>query len=182
METKSYTFNELKILAPFFEDPEKEFQIREISRITKINHTTIRKYLNEFVKFDYLKLKKEGIYPSYSANFSKQYLNLKLFYNLEKLRKSELVENLEKEFSYPVIVLFGSYSKARDFLSSDIDLCIISEINKEILLAKYEKLLNRKIQLHLLNKKTLNNMKQKNQELSNSILNGIVLSGEMEVI
>ncbi len=182
MEAKNYTFNELRILSPFFEDPEKEFQIREIARITKINHTTIREYLNQFLKFGYLKLKKEGIYPSYSSNFSKQYLNLKLFYNLEKLRKSRLIENLEKEFSYPVIILFGSYSKSRDFLSSDIDLCVVSETNKEISLEKDEKFLNRKIQLHFLNKKTINLMKQKNPELLNSILNGIVLSGELEVI
>lgn len=182
MEVKTYIFNELRILAPFFEDPEREFQMREIARITKINHTTIRKYLNQFLKFGYLKLKKEGIYPSYSSNSFKQYLNLKLFYNLEKLRKSLLIENLEKEFSYPIIVLFGSYSKARDFLSSDVDLGVISEIKKEFSIKKYEKLLNRKIQLHFLNKKTINFMKQKNPELLNNMLNGIVLSGELELI
>jgi len=182
MTTKNYTFNELNILSPFFEDPEKNFQIREISRITKINPTTIKKYLAEFTKCSYLKIKKEGIYPSYSVDFSKQYLNLKLFYNLEKIRNSGIIEEIEKELEYPAIIIFGSYSKARDFLSSDIDLCIISEAGKEFNPEKYEKTLNRKIQIHKLNKKEIKNMKEKNKELLNNILNGIVLSGEAEII
>ncbi|MBS3094726.1 nucleotidyltransferase domain-containing protein, partial [Candidatus Pacearchaeota archaeon] len=172
MDTKTYTFNELRILKPFFEDPEKKFQIREVSRAIKINPTTIRKYLNEFVQYGYLKIKKENIYPSYSTNFSKQYLNLKLFYNLEKIRNSGIIEEIEKEFEYPAIILFGSYSKARDFSSSDIDLCIISEVDKEFNSSKYEKMLNRKIQIHKFNKKEIKSMKEKNKELINNILNG----------
>ena len=49
METK------IAIMRPFFEDPDREFQIRELSRIVKINHTTVRKYLNGLVKESLLK-------------------------------------------------------------------------------------------------------------------------------
>ncbi|MBI2580817.1 ArsR family transcriptional regulator, partial [Candidatus Woesearchaeota archaeon] len=40
----------LTILKPFFEDPNRKFSIRELSRILKINHTTVRQYLNRLVK------------------------------------------------------------------------------------------------------------------------------------
>ncbi len=182
MEKENYTLKELEILKPFFENPEKAFQIRELSRLIKINHTTVRQHVNRLVGEGYLIIKKEGIYKTYSSNLSKKYLNLKLFYNLESIRKSKIIEFLEKEFDFPSIILFGSYSKAQNSVSSDIDLCIISEINKELNLKKYEELLNRKIQLHLINKKTINIVKSKNPHLLNSICNGIVLSGELEII
>lgn len=182
MKEKSAMLKELKILAPFFENPEREFQIREISRLIKINHTTIRQHLNKLVKEEYIKIKIGGIYQTYLSNISKKYLNLKLFYNLENIRISGLTEFLEKEYDFPEIVLFGSYSKAQNSINSDIDLCVISDINKELNLEKYEKYLNKKIQLHLINKKTMNLMKAKNPHLLNSICNGIVLSGELEII
>ena len=57
--------------------------------------------------------------------------NLKLFYNLENIRISGLVEFIEKEFDFPVIVLFGSYSKGTETKRSDIDLIIICIPGKE---------------------------------------------------
>lgn len=182
MREKTYTFKKLSILKPFFENPEKGFQIREISRTIKINPTTIRQYLNKLVKEEYLLIKKEGIYPAYYSNTSKKYLNLKLFYNLENIRNSDLIEFLEKEFDYPIIILFGSYSKAQDYLNSDIDLCIISDIEKEINLKEYEKRLDKKIQIHLIKRSMIKAMKLKNPHLLNSICNGLVLSGELEII
>lgn len=182
MKKENYMLKELKTLKPFFENPEKGFQIREVSRLIKINHTTIRQYLNKLAKEKYLIIKKEGTYKNYFSNPSKKYLNLKLFYNLENIRQSNLIELIEKEFDFPTIILFGSYSKAQNSANSDIDICIISEIKKEPNLEKYEKLLNKKIQMHLINKKTINSMKLKNPYLLNSICNGIVLSGELEII
>ena len=182
MKGKIYTFKELEVLKSFFDNPEKGFQIREISRLVNINPITIREYLNNLVKKEYLIIKKEGIYPAYYSKISKKYLNLKLFYNLENIRISGLVEFIEKEFDFPVIVLFGSYSKAQNSVNSDIDIGIISEINKEPNLKVYEKILNKKIQLHLINKKAMNFMKTKNPYLLNNLCNGIVLSGELEII
>ncbi len=176
METK------INILSSFFEDPKKGFHIRELARILKINHTTIRKYLNIFVKRDLLVLEKDDLYPSYKLVLSRETLNLKAYYNLEKLRKSGLIKELEKEYDFPIIVLFGSYSQAMDDLDSDIDICLISDINKELKIENYEKILNRKLNIHKFTKKAWENLKDKNSGLVNSICNGIVLSGELEVL
>ncbi|MGB9707825.1 MAG: nucleotidyltransferase domain-containing protein [Candidatus Pacearchaeota archaeon] len=176
METK------ITILSHFFENPNKEFYIREIARIAKINHTTVRQYLNKLIKEGLLLKSKKGLYPSYRLLLSKKTLNLKLFYNLEKIRESRLIEDLEKEYDMPVIVLFGSYAKAMDDLSSDIDICLITNIKKEINLEKYEKILRRRISLHKFTKKEWEIAKSKNKELVNNVCNGIVLSGELEVV
>ncbi len=176
METK------LNILAPFFEDPYREYSIRELSRIIKINHTTIRQHLNRYVKEELLEKKKGRIYPEYIAMLSKKFTNLKLYYNLEKIRISGIVEHLQKTFDFPVIVLFGSYAKAMDTNDSDIDLCVISNIHKELELKSFQKILHKPVNLHLFNKKEFENMKKKSLELVNNIANGIVLAGELEIL
>jgi predicted nucleotidyltransferase len=172
----------LNILRPFFRDPEKSFFIREISRIIKINHTTVRLYLNKFVKEELLIINKEGIYPSYRLSTTKKLLNLKSYFNIENLRISGLVEFLEKELDYPVIVLFGSYSKAQDTKDSDVDIFILTEIKKDFNIEKYEKILERTIALHIFTKKGFENSKLRNKELINNICNGIVLSGQFRVL
>ena len=53
---------ELAILEHFFENPTGEFHIREIARLTKLNHMTARAYLNHFVKEGLLSKKKSKIY------------------------------------------------------------------------------------------------------------------------
>jgi len=171
------------ILKPFFNNPDEKFHIREISKLTKINHTTIRKYLNNFTSENILKKTPGKPYPFFSANVhSKKYLNLKLFHNLEKLRTSKLIENLEKAYDYPVMVLFGSYAKSSDNLKSDIDIFILTTIKHEINLKTFEKVLERKINIHCFTEKEFKKAKVKNPELINSICNGITLSGQLEIL
>ncbi|MBI2144210.1 nucleotidyltransferase domain-containing protein [Candidatus Woesearchaeota archaeon] len=172
----------LATLKPFFEDPNRKFSIRELSRILKINHTTVRQYLNKMVKEELLSSKKEGVYLFYKLILSKKALNLKLYYNLEKIRDSKLVEDLEKAFDLPVIALFGSYAFARDDAESDIDICLISNVEKEFSIEKYEKSLNRKVSLHKFSKDSWNKAKKSNPNLVNNICNGIILSGELEAL
>lgn len=172
----------LAILRPFFEDPNSRFSIRELSRLLRINHTTVRQYLDKLVKEGFLSLKKEGVYSFYRIVLSKKTLNLKLYYNLEKIRNSNLIEDLERLYDLPVIVLFGSCASAMDDAGSDIDICIISDVEKEFPIEKYEKILNRKISLHRFSRGLWSRSKKSNPNLVNNICNGVVLSGELEVL
>ena len=172
----------LNILKPFFEEPNREFHIRERSRILKINHTSIRQYLNKLTKEDFLEFLKGKVYSSYKAKINKKFLNLKLYDNLEKLRISEIVEDLEKKFDYPAIIVFGSYASAYDDKNSDVDICLITNIKKEFNTEKYERILNRKVSPHFFSDKEWERNKIKNRQLVNNICNGIVLSGQLEVI
>jgi len=176
METK------LTTLEPFFINPNEKYSIRELSRIIGVNHTSVRQHLNKLVKEDFLSLKKEGIYSFYRLILNKKTLNLKLYYNLEKIRESKIIETIEQDFDYPVVVLFGSYADAMDDQNSDVDLCIISNIKKEPNLKKFEKKLDRKISIHKFNKATWEKARKSNQNLVNNICNGITLSGELEVL
>ena len=101
---------------------------------------------------------------------------------MEKLRKSRIVEDIEKSYDFPIVVLFGSYATATDTLDSDIDICVISNIEKEFSLEKYEKILNRKVSLHKFSKHSFDKAKKLNKGLVNNVCKGILLSGELEVL
>ena len=85
---------------------------------------------------------------------------------------------MTQEFSNPTIILFGSFSRGEDIEESDIDIYIETHSKKKISLKKFESSLNRNIQLF--KHKSIHQIR--NKDLANNIINGIVLSGYLEVL
>src|SRR3989344_2949318 len=96
------------------------------------------------------------------------FIKLQQIYYQEELKP--LCEQINKELVNPTIILFGSFAKAEINENSDIDLAIFTISNKKIELQKFERKLNRKIQVFLF--KDRNTLKE-NEELLNNILNGV---------
>ena len=168
--------NKLKIMNLFFEEPVRNFHLREISRLTKIAVTSVRNYLNELVKESLIKIDNKTIYPSYIANSENRMFNIyKQQTMLIKLFKSELIDHLEDELLPTCIVLFGSVKKGEYDKESDIDIFVQCD-RKELNLNKFEGKLNHNINL-LFN----SNPSKLSKELFNNIANGIVLSGYLKV-
>ena len=173
-------FKELNALKIFLESPTRDFNVREVARILKITPATASTQLNSFAKKGFLKQRKERNFIFYKANLESEiYLDLKIFYNIRKIRESGLIEELNKFYIKPLIVLFGSASHGLDVEGSDIDLLIISEKKSDFnQIKKYKKKLNRELQLFVVKKiKDL-----KNEHLINNVLNGIVLQGDLKWI
>ncbi len=173
-------FNELNILKIFFESPTREFNVREVARILKIAPATASKELKKFAKKEALKERKERNLILYQSKLDSEfYRDLKIFYNIRKIKESGLIEELNKFYLKPTIILFGSVAEGLDIESSDIDLVVISEKKNNFPDFKdYEKKLNRKIQIF--NVKNLKDLK--NNHLINNVLSGIVLQGEIKWI
>ena len=169
--------------AYFIEDPNGWFHIREIAKLAGLSPTTATSYLEDFRKRGILLRKKERNNVLYKANSeSYNYKDLKLYYNIKKFRDSGLINFLNEEFNYPkAIILFGSFRKAENTKESDVDLFILSPIKKEASLENFEKKLKHKIQLFVYSREEFDNLKKKNKELLNNILNGISLDGFLEV-
>jgi predicted nucleotidyltransferase len=168
--------NKLKILELFFEEPTRNFQIREIARLTKIAHTSVKNYLEKLRKEALIRKVKTNIYNSYIANqenrifkiYKQQHLTLKLY-------KSELIDYLEDNLQPKCIILFGSGRKGEYIKTSDIDLYVqVSE--KPLNLMKFEKILKHKINLFF--EEDINEL---SNELFNNVVNGIVLSGYLKI-
>ena len=173
----------IKILKFFIEEPEKQFHVRQLSKILKKSPTTISKYLKELEKKGILKYEKKLNHLLFKANTeNEKFKKIKLDYNLEILQDSGLIDYLVKEFNHPeAIILFGSFAKAENNSKSDIDLLIVSPSKKEISLDKFEKKIGYKIQLFVHSDKEINKLKKSNIELLNNWVNGIVISGYFEV-
>lgn len=174
---------ELAILKPFFARPRKGYFIRELAKEIGINPMSVRRVLLEYTTEGIISKKAAKPYDVFLANIeSRKYLNLKIYYNLELLRESHVIEYLEKTYDYPPIVLFGSFAKGYDDEMSDIDICIVSDVKRQINLEAYERIIGKKISLHHFTHKEWINAKKKNPNLVNNIINGITLSGQLEVV
>lgn len=169
-------YSEYRILQEFFDFPRKDFQMRELSRRTKIAQPSVLNHLKALVKRNFVLKEKKGIYPSYLANrdseLFKAYKKSNLFI---RLHQTGLINYIYDNCMPDVIILFGSSSKGEDIEESDIDLFILAP-EKKLNLDKHEKILNRKITLFF-----EENFSKLSPELKNNVLNGIVLKGYIKV-
>ena len=167
----------------FIKEPEREFHVREVAELIKKSPTTASKYLLECKKKGLLLSRKKLNHLLYKANNENVYFkDIKRKHNISKLRDSGLIEYLSKQFNHPeAIILFGSYAKAEDIPTSDIDVVVISPVKRELNLARFEKALGHPIQLFVFSKQRMESMKTKNKELLNNLINGVVLEGFLEL-
>ncbi|MEM4347905.1 MAG: hypothetical protein QW802_04900 [Candidatus Altiarchaeota archaeon] len=77
-----------RILKIFFEEPFKEYYLREISRIAKIPVDNAHKYLHYFLKKGFLNVRKEKNRSFFRANLKNEFL-LKIFEYFELERRQE---------------------------------------------------------------------------------------------
>ena len=168
-----------KVAEIFFNEPTKTHYLKEISEKSGLAHTSTKKHLgtlkNLSIIQEFSDKKGQRIFPNYKANFdSKEYKIYKKMCNIIKIKKSGLIETIKDKLMPNTIVLFGSYARGEDTETSDIDLFVECK-REEFDMKKFEKKINRKIELHF-----NENFKTYSKELKNNITNGIVLEGYLE--
>ncbi len=166
-----------KIKGYFLTNPTSKMRVRQIERELGLPLPSVIRYCKELERERILKGEKISNIHLYSADrSSKRYLAEKRLFNLSLIVECGLVDYLIDEYSNPVIVLFGSYSRGEDIESSDVDLYVQTPSKKEIKMEKFEKILGRNIQLFI-----YSDLRQvKNVHLINNILNGVTLNGFLE--
>lgn len=167
--------NTYKIMELFFKYPSKTFQLREISRLTKLGMPSVKIHIKALRKEGFIEKKKGAIYPNYMASKSDRFKVHKRNYTLARLYESGLLDLLDSESTPDAVVLYGSASRGEDIESSDIDLLVIAK-EKAVNLEKFEKEFNRKI--HIMFENSISSLPK---ELLNSIINGIVIYGYIRV-
>ena len=172
------------LLELFIQEPEREFHVREIAKLFGKSPTTISKYLKNLESEKIIISNKKLNHLLFKANTDSIMFKLsKLNYNVNSLHKSGLIGYLLEEFNQPeTIILFGSFAKAENNKNSDIDLLIVAPGKYEPNLEKFEKKLGHKIQLFVQSKSDLERIKEKNKELFNNWVNGIIIHGYFEAV
>lgn len=162
----------------FFINPTGKLRVRDIERKACVPLPSAIRYANELVSEGLLKRTKISGVVFYSADRSSQKFTVeKRLFNIGQLFESGLSSLLKEKYGNPAIVVFGSYAIGEDVEDSDIDIFITSCVKPEADLKPYEKKLHRKIQLFVHESIT----SVKNRELENSIVNGVIINGSLEV-
>lgn len=172
---RELTSNEGEILEYFAERPD-EIHIRGLSEEVGMPYASVRKALKDLEEKEFVKSDKKSKMTFYSPT-DKKFREAKKLVNLEKLEDSNLVDFLEKELRPEAVVLFGSFLEGRDDQDSDIDLAVIGGRNKDLDLTEFEEELCREIQTT-----QVENLREENEEFKNTLANGLVLQGYLEVM
>ncbi|MEI7718380.1 MAG: nucleotidyltransferase domain-containing protein [archaeon] len=153
-----------KIMELIYENPQKDFTVREIEKQTKLPRATISEYLKE--------MKKLKLLDKYSLLFKIKKSN----YFIEEVVGSGLIEFIIEELNPSCIILFGSIRKGESDKESDIDLFVETVIKKELDFTKYEKIIKHPVQIFTEIK--ISNLPE---NLFNNVINGIKLYGSFRV-
>jgi len=162
-------------LKPFFEDCYRRINIRGYAKIMGISPPTASKLLASYHNDKMLlRTTYKNLILFYANKENSNFIDLSRIYWRDKL--NNLISYMEKEVTCPVIILFGSVSKAEAKHDSDVDLAIFGQ-KKDLEIKKFEKKLNRDIQLFWF--RTMKDIQNKN--LANNIVNGYILRGRLSV-
>lgn len=172
-----------KVLDVLFRYSEKEFSLSDLAKEAKVAKPHIGKILHELLQLEFITIiKLTKIWRIKANQQSLNFLKSKIVYNLNFIYQSGIAEYLNEHFGIPrSIVLFGSFRNGEDLSTSDIDIAIetdtVNGYETRALreLAEFEKLIGRKIQIHLFNRKNVD------LHVFNNIANGIILLGYLEV-
>ncbi|OIO40930.1 hypothetical protein AUJ61_00525 [Candidatus Pacearchaeota archaeon CG1_02_30_18] len=164
----------------------QNFNLRGIAKLLNVSPTAIANSISELEKEEVIKIEKSQTMNLTSIGFnrdSEEAINFKRIENLKLIYESKIDEFFKSEFPGCTIILFGSYSRGEDVFfgekddrNSDIDIAIIGTKGKNINLVKFEKVLEREIIINF-----YKSWEEIHKNLKNNILNGIILSGGVEL-
>ena len=152
---------------------------RGVARMLKVSPTAIAKSIIGLEKYGLIKTEKSKTMNLISIQCNgdnPSAIALKRVENLKLIYESGLVGFLEETFPGCTIILFGSYSLGEDNEKSDIDVAIIGSKQKQINLIKFDQSLERTIFIN-----NYEDMSKIDKNLKSNILNGITLSGVIEL-
>lgn len=172
-----------RVMEVLFRFPEKEFSLSDLAKEAGVAKPHIGGILRQLEGLGYITITKlTKIWRIKANQQNMNFIKSKVVYNLNFVYQSGLVEFLNDYFNNPkAIVLFGSFRRGEDFSTSDIDIAIETNEANEYKtiglreLSDFEKDCGRKIQMHLFNRKHVD------EHVFNNIANGIVLFGFLEV-
>ena len=180
-----------RVATLLFNYPNQTFHIRSLEKKIGFSTTAVISAVKELRDFQIVTVEETEITTNIRANLERQeYKFYKLIFNLYRLRRYGLVDNLADFFRNPeAIVMYGSFSRGEDVEKSDVDMLVITPLGLSAIEAItksesflkwvkiFEEEFNRKLDL-----KVLASLEKSSTDFKNSIANGIVLSGYVRVL
>ncbi|MCK5023680.1 MAG: nucleotidyltransferase domain-containing protein [Candidatus Aenigmarchaeota archaeon] len=176
--------SEQKIASILYLYPDKDFTLSAMAAAAGVSKSRSSDIINEMKESEFIKLEKIGkkVWLIRANTENLDFIKWKIFHNLNAIYTNNVMEFLNQQYkNNKAIILFGSFRWGEDGKDSDIDIAV--EVAEDIgydvhnfpALKEIETALNRKIQIHVFNRKSVD------LNMFNNIANGIVLSGFLEV-
>ena len=118
----------LKVLEYFLKNPTTRISYTSLRKKIKIAKATLTKHLKFLLDNNFIKVERIGLNKLYELNRANQII--RQFKILDNLMNLNEIKELEEKYDIEVY-LYGSASRGEDTETSDIDLLIIGEIDKE---------------------------------------------------
>ncbi len=164
----------------------QSLNLRTIARLLKKSPTAVSNALKDLKKENIIKIQKIENINLLLIELNREnlfVLNMKRIENLKLLYEVGLINFLQNNFPGATIILFGSYSRGEDVYmkdleqkKSDIDIAIIGVSNPNLDLIEFNKKLEREIAINF-----YPSFKMIHKHLRDNILNGILLSGGIDL-
>ncbi len=173
----NFTILELELFSYLALRAGEKFSQRELAKILKVSPTAVANAVRNLKGKLLVEVEKTKTINFITFNRdNRRAIQLKRIENLKNLYAAGLVDFLEEQLAGSAIILFGSYARGEDTKNSDIDIAVIGRKKKDLALEDYEKVLFRTININF-----YDSWKDIHKHLRNNILNGIVLSGGVEL-
>jgi len=165
----------VKLLTLFLLGPEREYYVREITRMTEENMNAVRRELTNLESFGLISGERKGNQQYYTVN-----RDFFLYEDLQKIvLKTEGVARVIKEHlagkaAVRCMFIYGSFAKGSAGEKSDIDLFIIGDIDDNELIPlvhESERALNREINYTLMRPRELEQRKRDGDPFVTNVLN-----------
>ena len=172
-----FTLLELETFSYLAMKAGEDLSQREIAIALAVSPTAVANAVKNLMKKNLITIKKTKTINFISFNRDNpRAIAMKRVENLKQVYLSGLLDYLEVPLAGATIILFGSYSRGEDAKESDIDLAVIGRKSKMLDLKGFEKMLNRPININF-----YDSWGDIHKHLKNNILNGIILSGSVEL-
>lgn len=173
----NFTILDLEMISFLCMKAGEKLSQRDIAKALDVSPTAVANSIKNLLSKGYVKLEKTKTINFISFNRDNpKALELKRIENQRQIYLSGLSDFLEEQFPATTIILFGSYSRGEDVKQSDVDLAIIGGKDKDIDLERFEKILNREININFY--RSWNGI---HKHLKNNILGGIILHGVIDL-
>jgi predicted nucleotidyltransferase len=179
MYKQELTILQQEILAMLFTKSGKSLNQRGIALLLGVSAPAVFKALPKLENENLIVVRQDRESRRWSIELNRdnyKVIQLKRVDNLRKIYASGLADFLEKEFAGATIILFGSYARGEDTVTSDIDIAIIGRKKKETDFGNFNKMLEREIIINF-----YPSFKEIHKHLMENILNGIILTGGVEL-
>ena len=172
----------LRILIVFFNEPYRDFHLRQIAKLANVSSSTAKRFLDFYSENTLLVKSRRANLVLFKANLENhgfRYMKLSYF----MMTVQPLIASLKKTHPTSSIVLYGSCARGEDDPESDIDLLVIGRKTEQVDVSKFEKSVGRKITCLIYTPQEWEEKAQKDKAFYERILvDGIVLHGNLPVV